>query len=340
MPFVYFLLAVAIALGTGPAAAAVMKGFEFLDAASATQFGPPSIEGFRRAGSGIAVNDRCFELIPEQELGAELQTMLKDGISCMRAQSVVPGAGTVEADLKKMAALLLNSRRPPLLSCGVPLPENSYAVGSSPGFSRNHPYIYVGLWASDEFRADRRFFRGIVFHELLHNTRYRHHPNDIEVTSGCEECCFGKLAGEAVAAACRVCGGKYTKVDDPLYWAELFRWDAKYYGRILIEYGFAKRVKGKMTQTLLERSLTAYAGATGISYSLADAAMMIQQLAAGKRAKAESFVSAVSDSSPDLPLRFLLLNLLAQRAIDDKDVKAAARYQDEAARVQALLRRR
>src|SRR6218665_3189471 len=94
-----------------------------------------------------------------------------------------------------------------------------------------------------EFKEKPAFFQGVVFHELLHNIRYFHHPDDLEVTSACEECCFGEMTGEKKASACRVCGGVYERVSDPEYLKALLVWDGKFYGRLIVEENFAKAIK-------------------------------------------------------------------------------------------------
>lgn len=214
-------------------------GFDFvLD--SKALVSKKNAQGYYELGLGIAVDQSCFKLYPQKEIAVIFQKMLVRGLSCMKREE---RGENVKRDLESFQKLLSNRSNLSKLECDKPLPDTAYAIGSSPGSSRRHPYIYLSNMGNKEFKEKPAFFQGVVFHELLHNIRYFHHPDDMEVTSACEECCFGEMTGDKKLSACKICGGAYETISDPEYIKSLLVWDGRFYGRLIVEEQFDKALK-------------------------------------------------------------------------------------------------
>lgn len=269
--------------------------------------------GHYELGLGLAVDASCFKIYPKKEIAKEFQKMLTRGLACMKREEK---GESVKRDLESFLKLLSNRSNLPKIECDKPLPDVAFAVGSSPGTSRNHPYIYLSRIGNEDFKKKPAFFQGVVFHELLHNIRYFHHPDDLEVTSACEECCFGEMTGEKKAEACKVCSGVYDRVDDPEYLRSLLRWDGRFYGRLLVEEQFAKAFKepGILKEAFFAESLSAFLVDIKAPLPLKESLGLTEKILAYEYETVEKEMDSWPKEESSYRMQFLYFRLMAQAA--------------------------
>ncbi len=303
-------------------------GFDFVVDSNAT-VSKKNTRGHYVLGMGLAVDESCFKLYPKKEIPAVFQKMLVKGLSCMKRAEV---GSNVTRDLESFRKLLSNKSNLPKIECDKNIPDTAYAIGSSPGPSRNHPYIWLARMGNKEFIESAEFFQGVVFHELLHNIRYFHHPDDLEVTSGCEECCFGKMTGDKKAAACRVCGSAYETLDDPEYIKSLLVWDGKFYGRIIAEETFVKAFKDPSLLKSLhfKNALNAFLKEIKNPVKPEVGLLMADQIMAGEMEKVESVLKTLPDNENSHRARFFLYRLMSFSFQEKGDITQMKVYQAKA----------
>ncbi len=300
-------------------------GFDFvLD--SAAKNSKKNSQGYNVFGMGIAVDDSCYKVYPKNKMPDVIQKMLVQGLACMKK---VERGENSKRDIESFRKMLLNKANPPKLECDKDLPDSAFAIGSSPGHSRRHPYILLAAFANKKFSRETEFFQGVVFHEMLHNIRYFHHPDDLEVTSSCEECCFGKLDGAKKEAACRVCGGAFETLDDPDYIKSLLVWDGKFYGRVFAEEKFVKSYKDPAILKSLEFKNAVNAFVSEISNPVKSdkALVMIEQIAAGEFEKVEVVLKALPDIEGANRARFFFYRLMSFSMNQKGDLAQEKAYQ-------------
>ncbi len=282
--------------------------------------------GYFEMGLGLSVDQSCFKIYSDKQLAKIFQQMLVTGLSCMKKNAVSDSA---LRDLESFKKLLTNKSNLPKIECDKPLPDVAFAIGSSPGTSRNHPYIYLSKIGNTDFKLKPNFFKGVVFHELLHNIRYFHHPDDLEVTSACEECCFGEKSGASKAEACKVCGGGYSDLKDPAYLKALITWDALSYGRILAEEGFSR---GELKSEIFLLAMKSFLIDVKSSLTFKSALSIVQKLSSGNFDESE--ILKLSQSDGDNRTRFFIYRLMAIKAHELNQVNNEAlwRAKAEAAR--------
>ena len=280
-------------------------------------------------GMGLAVDASCFKIYPEKKLPKVLQQMLVRGLSCMKR---VERGDNLARDLESFRKLLSNKNNLPKIECDKPLPDTAYAIGSSPGSSRNHPYIWLSSMGNKEFILDSKFFEGVIFHELIHNIRYFHHPDDLEVTSACEECCFGKMGEIQKEQACKICGGAYETLDDPEYIKSLLVWDGKFYGRILAEENFTKAMKDPalLKSQVFKNAVSALIAELKYVVKPERAFVLIEQIAAGEFEKVESELNVLPDQENAHRARFFFYRLMSTSVREKGNLAQAKIYQEKA----------
>lgn len=296
-------------------------GLDFISKESSLKMKKNS-RGYFEMGLGLSVDQSCFKLYPEKELSKIFQEMLVTGLTCMKKNAVSEAA---LRDLKSFKELLSNKSNLTKIECDKPLPDVAFAIGSSPGSSRNHPYIYLSKIGNADFKLKPNFFKGVVFHELLHNIRYFHHPDDLEVTSACEECCFGEKNGASKAEACKVCGGGYNNLKDPNYLKALITWDAMSYGRILAEEGFSR---GEIKSEIFLLAMKSFLLDVESTLTFKSAQSIVSKLSAGKFDESE--VIKLSQSEGDNRTRFFIYRLMAMKAQELNQVNDVALWRNKA----------
>lgn len=274
--------------------------------------------GYYEMGLGLSVDQSCFKIYPQNIIPKIFQQMLVTGLSCMKKNAASENAAR---DLESFKKLLTNKSNLPKIECDKPLPDVAFAIGSSPGTSRNHPYIYLSKIGNEDFKLKPDFFKGVVFHELLHNIRYFHHPDDLEVTSACEECCFGEKKGESKTQACKICGGGFNDLKDPAYLRALIIWDASTYGRMLAEEAFGR---GEVKSEMFQFAMKSFLLDINSSMKLKSAQAIVDKLSLGKFDEAEIF--KLSQSESDNRTRFFIYRMMAIKARELNQINAETNY--------------
>lgn len=292
-------------------------GFGFVTKDSSLKMKKNS-RGYYEMGLGLSVDQSCFKIYPEKEIPKIFQQMLVKGLSCMKKNAVSESA---DRDLLSFKKLLTNKANLPKIECDKPLPDVAFAIGSSPGTSRNHPYIYLSKIGNEDFKKKPDFFKGVVFHELLHNIRYFHHPDDLEVTSACEECCFGEKTGESKAHACKICGGGFSDLKDPAYLKALIIWDATAYGRILSEEAFGR---GESKSEIFQFAIKSFLKDVMSSLTYLNAKKIVLKLDTG--VFDESALVKLTQSDGDNRTRFLIYRMMAIKARQLNQINTESNY--------------
>lgn len=303
-------------------------GFDFVLDSKALVY-KKNARGYYELGMGLAVDQSCFKVYPQKEIAGVFQKMLVRGLSCMKK---VERGENVKRDLDSFVKLLSNRANLPKIECDKPLPDVAYAIGSSPGSSRNHPYIYLSQMGNKEFKEKPAFFQGVVFHELLHNIRYFHHPDDMEVTSACEECCFGEMTGDKKANACNICGGVYETISDPEYLKALLNWDGRFYGRLLVEENFTKALKDPVVvkEALFKEALMAFLKDLKNPMDEKMAFVLVDKILALEFEASEKDLKTLADNENAHRTRYLYYRLMAISARGQGNIKLEKEFQEKA----------
>ncbi len=185
--------------------------------------------GFYQTGYNLKIDEDCSKRVKISELEKFYRATMAEGTMCLSKLSQYGKLGNENnACLLK---LFEDKQNPPKILCGGwPFCKDIYAVGSFPGSSKRHPYLWLSPSTTQLMKTDPRELKATIFHEMLHNCGFTH-SEGIEVTYTCEECCFNKsLSKDKLASACKICAGKYENEYDIEYQKDLINWSKDYPG--------------------------------------------------------------------------------------------------------------
>lgn len=218
------------------------------------------VNGYVLTSYNLKIEENCKERIPLKDLENFYRITMSEGVQCLKNLSQGPEG---QKNIKCFETLFADKENPPKLMCGGwPFGKDIYAVGSFPGSSKRHPYLWLSPDTSKLIKSNPKELKATIFHEMLHNCGYIH-SEGIEVPYTCEECCFNNsLAADKKKNACNICAGKYQDDKDPQYVAELLGWSKDYPGwgrdmRTKVVYdAIDKKSNDNMAQILNETLLT------------------------------------------------------------------------------------
>jgi hypothetical protein len=218
-------------------------------------------DGYYRSFYNLKIEEDCKKRMDVQKLEVFYRLTMAESSSCLSKLSVVSKNGLKH--LQCFNQLFKNRDNPPKLLCGGwPFGEDVYAVGSFPGSSRRHPYLWLSPKITTMIQSNPEELKATLFHETLHNCGHTH-SEGIEVTYTCEECCFNQgLDPKKKESACRICAGVYQNENDPAYVRDLLFWSISYpnWGRDMrlrvLDAALASGELENVYQVLLETKLS------------------------------------------------------------------------------------
>lgn len=188
--------------------------------------------GYYLTDYNLKIESDCNSRMPIKKISAFYSETMKEGRACLTNLSSQGGIGPqINSCFDQLFA---DKKNPPKLLCGGwPFGKEIGAVGSFPGSSKRHPYLWLGPRLSELVQSNPNELRAIMFHEMIHNCGYLH-SEGLEIAYTCEECCFNKkLPLDKKESACRICAGKYENEFSLDYQKDLLKWsqDYKTWGR-------------------------------------------------------------------------------------------------------------
>ncbi len=190
--------------------------------------------GFYEFTPGVNIHKSCLDNFGDENFETLMRNSLDKGMSCLSelgTNNKETGAKGEIANIINLLNIQLSGKvRPTSVICH----QKDYSwdgtianasVGSNKlkSLGINGPYVSLnpkmksGFLNSIKNGPPRDELEGIVFHELLHNLGYRH-GHGIDVSYGCEVCCFSENKSAKVSA-CNICLGAYDPKNeiDPNY---------------------------------------------------------------------------------------------------------------------------
>lgn len=188
--------------------------------------------GYYLTDYNLKIEADCSERVPVNKLSQFYQMTMNEGRACLaRLTNYGDQGNQINSCFDQ---LFTDKKNPPKLMCGGwPFGNDIGAVGSFPGSSKRHPYLWLGPRLKNLLQNDPNELKSMVFHEMIHNCGYLH-SEGIEAAYTCEDCCFNKnLASDKKEIACRICGGAYKNEFDIEYQKSLLIWssDSLVWGR-------------------------------------------------------------------------------------------------------------
>lgn len=186
-------------------------------------------DGFYKTAYNLKIEEDCNKRVKISDLEKFYRETMSEGTLCLSRLNKIGKLG--DQNNSCLMKLFEDKQNPPKILCGNwPFCKDIYAVGSFPGSSRRHPYLWLSPSTTALMKTDPRELKATIFHEMLHNCGYTH-SEGIEVTYTCEECCFNKsLSKDKLASACKICAGKYDSEYDIAYQKDLINWSKDYPG--------------------------------------------------------------------------------------------------------------
>jgi hypothetical protein len=187
------------------------------------------VGGFYRTRYNLKIEESCKERMPIKKLEIFYRNTMSEGVQCLSKLSTIGSEGP--KNISCFEKLFADKMNPPKLLCGGwPFGNGIWAVGSFPGSSKRHPYLWLGPEISKLYSSNPNELKATIFHEMLHNCGYIH-SEGIEIPYTCEECCFNTtLESDKKKSACNICAGKYQNENDVNYVRELLSWSRDYPG--------------------------------------------------------------------------------------------------------------
>lgn len=189
-----------------------------------TRLFTPAKGGMLLSSFGVLVEKSCIKgLGGEKNTHRLIREAILEGVSCMLAHTSGIGA---QQNLEKIAAHLANTKNPLKINCNEPTCwDGAVASATVNSTYSDHPAIALSPFEFKEFRKDENFFKGTIFHELLHTCGHNHGVG-VEYSYSCDSCCYEKkdLTTDGWEASCRICGGKHSSAYESGYLADLVTW--------------------------------------------------------------------------------------------------------------------
>lgn len=186
-----------------------------------------AVNGYFVTSYNLKIDEDCKSRMPIKSLENFYRNTMAEGTQCLKKLSSIGGEGL--KNISCFEKLFQEKENPPKLLCGGwPFGNDIAAVGSFPGSSKRHPYLWLSPNISKEVYKNPVELKATIFHEMLHNCGYTH-SEGIEIPYTCEECCFNsKLDDKKKAHACNICAGKYQNENDVEYVQALLAWSKDY----------------------------------------------------------------------------------------------------------------
>lgn len=206
----------------------------------------PQKDGFYLDSKNLKIESDCNERIPVRDLSRFYHQTMSEGRKCLDTLSIeTKSKPKINLCFDQLFADRTN---PPKLLCGSwPFGKEIGAVGSFPGSSKRHPYLWLGPKSTELYLSNHKELKSIIFHEMIHNCGYLH-SEGIELAYTCEECCFNnKLSVSKKESACRICSGIYSDEFNLDYQRDLLNWSRAYvtWGRDMRRSVFMAATKNK-----------------------------------------------------------------------------------------------
>ncbi|EPZ52123.1 hypothetical protein M902_2414 [Bacteriovorax sp. BAL6_X] len=190
--------------------------------------------GFYEFTPGVKIHKSCLDNFGNDNFETLMRNSLDKGMSCLSelgTNNKETGAKGEIANIINLLNIQLSGKvKPTSIMCN----QKDYSwdgtiafasVGSNrhKSYGVNGPFISLnpkmksGFLNSIKNGPPKDELEGVVFHELLHNLGYRH-GHGVDVSYGCEVCCFSDNKS-AKASACNICLGAYDPKNeiDPNY---------------------------------------------------------------------------------------------------------------------------
>ncbi|WP_146037757.1 hypothetical protein [Halobacteriovorax sp. DA5] len=190
--------------------------------------------GFYEFTPGVQIHKSCLENFGDDNFETLMRNSLDKGMSCLSELGTNNKETGAKAEIANIINLLNIQLSGKVKPTSVICHQNDYSwqgtiANASVGNNKlknlgvDGPYVSLnpkmksGFLNSIKNGPPRDELEGIVFHELLHNLGYRH-GHGIDVSYGCEVCCFSDKKSAKVAA-CNICLGGYDPKNeiDPNY---------------------------------------------------------------------------------------------------------------------------
>ncbi|EQC44186.1 hypothetical protein [Bacteriovorax sp. Seq25_V] len=200
--------------------------------------------GFSEITKGIQVHESCFDNFSKKSFSKITTNALSKGLSCLKDLAKKNPNETLKSEIPNLLnffdAQLSGKKKSVSILChekdarwsDSTVAHASTAETSPRGLEGiTHPFVSINpkihtsiFGAILDGPRDKNEMEGILFHEMIHNFGYTH-GSGIDITYGCETCCFGEDK-EARGNACKLCAGSYKSEFDPEYIHDLANYSA------------------------------------------------------------------------------------------------------------------
>lgn len=182
-------------------------------------------DGFYLTNYNLKIDAECAQRMKISDLENFYRKTMLEGTACIDKLTNTNFGSKENPNSTCFQKLFADKDNPPKLLCGGwPFGKDVWAVGSFPGSSKRHPYLWLGPEMSNLSKSNPSELKAIIFHEMLHNCGHTH-SEGIEITYTCEQCCFAdEISEDLRKSACNICGGKYSDENDPNYIKDLLKW--------------------------------------------------------------------------------------------------------------------
>ncbi|MBC7714718.1 MAG: hypothetical protein H7177_15335 [Rhizobacter sp.] len=209
-------------------------------------------DGWYLTNYNLKIESDCTTRMKIPDLEKFYRNTMAEGTACMDRLSK-KGIGKLgSVNNQCLVKLFEDKSNPPKLLCGGwPFGNDVWAVGSFPGSSKRHPYLWLSPNITKLAKENPLELQATIFHEMLHNCGYTH-SEGIEIPYTCEQCCFSNdISADRKQSACNICGGKYSNEEDPAYIKDLFHWSKEHlsWGNDMRQRVYLASMRSKNTKT-------------------------------------------------------------------------------------------
>ena len=190
--------------------------------------------GFSEITPGVQVHDSCFDNFSKKSFTKLAANALSKGVSCLKDLAKQNKQETIKGELPNLLnffdAQLSGKKKSVSIIChekddwsDSTIAHASTDKTSPKGLKEiTHPFVSINpkirtsiFGAILDGPDSKEEMEGILFHEMIHNFGYLH-GSGIDITYGCETCCFSDDK-EAQKSACKLCAGNYKTEFDSRY---------------------------------------------------------------------------------------------------------------------------
>lgn len=195
--------------------------------------------GFTSIVPGVRIHESCFDNFSKKSFTQMTTNALEIGLSCLKDLAKSKPDEAIKSELSSLLQFfdiqLSGKNKDVQILCHEKKYDWSDSTIAHASTDRTHPsglpeidHPFVSInpkIKTSIFGAiingpnSKKEMEGIIFHEMIHNFGYTH-GNGIEITYGCETCCFSDKK-DATEYACNLCKGNYISDQDPKYLRDL-----------------------------------------------------------------------------------------------------------------------